>query len=310
MNADTAIRVTVVVPARNAAAHLDECLTSLKAQDFECHDLDIVVVDNGSTDDTAAMAHRATVRVVSEPRRGFGFARNAGAHAAHGDLIVFIDSDCRADTDWLARLVAGFDDPDVGCVVGTVRGKDAAGLIPRWFEQREFTKQERLLALRPPVVAGANMAYRRDVFEAIGWFDEDCPSGEDGDFFWRLVRSDRFRVRYQRDAIVRHAHPRSAISLMRRAFVEGRGLARFRHKYRRDLPSPMDSFPRALWGYAKVFTGVMACPFHMLRTPGNDRSVRERIAWPLLDKAYSLARETGHVVEFIQVRTQGERADV
>ena len=97
-----ALRISAVVCAHNEARYLPACLHSLLAQ-TRIPD-EIIVVNNASTDETGAVASRVPhVRVVDEPRKGLVIARETGRRAADGDVLVYLDADCRAPLTWLAR---------------------------------------------------------------------------------------------------------------------------------------------------------------------------------------------------------------
>src|SRR2546423_11986426 len=120
-------RITVVVPAYNEEGLIGRCLDSLAAQDF-AGPFEVIVVDNGSTDRTAAVARERGVRVLCEPRKGVCFARQTGTLAAAAPLVANLDADSYAEPDWLSRLVADLDAaPDVVAVAGTVDYLDAPG---------------------------------------------------------------------------------------------------------------------------------------------------------------------------------------
>lgn len=112
------LRVSVIVPAFNAAATLDRCLHSLQAQSRL--PAEVIVVDDASTDSTAEVAARHPVSLIRRPARGgAGAARSDGARVASGEIVAFLDADCLAPTDWVARLAAEFEaDATLGGVGG------------------------------------------------------------------------------------------------------------------------------------------------------------------------------------------------
>jgi glycosyltransferase involved in cell wall biosynthesis len=109
--------ISVVIPALNDSAMLAICLSDLAAQSRKADE--IVVVDNGSTDDTADVARRGGARVVTELRRGIPAATAAGFDAARGQIIGRLDADSRPPTDWVAQIEARFEaDPDLSALTG------------------------------------------------------------------------------------------------------------------------------------------------------------------------------------------------
>jgi glycosyltransferase involved in cell wall biosynthesis len=103
--------ISVVVPCLNDAVLLRRCLDSFRAQELPADE--IIVVDNGCTDDSAEVARRAGARVVHEPRRGITWATRAGFDAATGDILVRIDADVLAPPDYIARLHRAWDAADI-----------------------------------------------------------------------------------------------------------------------------------------------------------------------------------------------------
>ena len=121
------LTVSLIIPALNEA----ECLKTLLLEVPGALLYEIIVVDNGSTDDTAAVARAAGVQVVSEPRRGYGYACAAGVAAASGDVLVFMDGDGSFVPQELARLVEPIQQGQADFVLGTrLRGGMAAGAMP------------------------------------------------------------------------------------------------------------------------------------------------------------------------------------
>src|SRR5260221_3356725 len=123
--------VSIVIPSYNRAKELERCLRSLFALDYPTHCLEIIVVDDASTDETAttlqhllqeAATHGLEMHIVHhEKRQGVGVSRNTGAGAAQHELIAYIDSDCVASASWLRELVPVFQDKRIAAVGGMIR---------------------------------------------------------------------------------------------------------------------------------------------------------------------------------------------
>jgi len=186
--------LSVILPARNEADHVEAALRSLAAQ----HDdpagrgqLEAIVVDNGSTDDTAAVTERAAgslaagwVRVLSDPRPGRTRAKNIGARAARAPYLLFLDADSRASPALVTSILARAERGEVGASIRVRADRaDGADTLDRaFFDLMEYGK--RLFAIR------ANMLWcRRDVFEALGGFDERLNHAEDLEFLRRAGRA-------------------------------------------------------------------------------------------------------------------------
>jgi GT2 family glycosyltransferase len=175
--------VSVVVPTRNHADALRQCLNSLLEQDYPRKSFEIVVVDNGSTDDTPHVVMESAeeshehppVRFIRHETRGLNRARNAGINAALGNPICFVDDDVVAPPGWLSAMVAGFEGhADAGCFGGPIRllleGKvpRMCGREPLGETELELGKEERAV----DTVWGANMAITRTALTRCGPFDE------------------------------------------------------------------------------------------------------------------------------------------
>lgn len=290
-------RISVIVPARNEAPGITACLCALTVQDIG-EEFEILVVDNGSDDATAQLAAAFPVTVISEPRTGRAVARNTGIQSASGDILAFIDADCIPRPSWLRELLAGSDDAEYACFVGEIVPLKGSGTVSRYVHERGLICQLRLLSQAPPVAATGNIAYRRDVFNTIGMFDETFEFGEDGDLFWRMVRSRRFRYRYNAGAIVAHKHPERVGEFLHRSFREGTGLGRFRRKHRADLPPALTSKAHTAFLLAMTLAGSALYPLRVARGLSLDRDVARRaVTYPLLDKVGAIGRLAGALNE-------------
>lgn len=240
---------SVVVPTRNRAALLRDCLQSLRIQDYPPERYEIVVVDDGSVDATAAVVAAvgrsgppATV-YVPERGRGLNPARNAGIAAARGDRVCFVDDDVEAPPTWLGALAAGMDrHPEAGCFGGPIRLR-LEGRPPRMCSWERLGETE--LDLGPdeiPVetVYGANMAVRRSALERVGRFDESLPLyGDETEWNMRYRRAGGI-IWYVPGAWLWHR--RTADQLRFRALVRSRfrqGLGHGHYLWRAGAPAPL-----------------------------------------------------------------------
>lgn len=213
--------ISLVVSSRNRAYGLDSCLEAIgrAAQAADPTTVELVFVDNGSTDDTsavvAAWAKSAPlpVRLLHEARPGLAVARNTGIAAACGSLIAFTDDDCEPEPGFFQALAQAFA-ADEGPVLrgGRVELGDARDLPVTIKPDIEPATLDR--TLHPGgFIHGCNMAFPRTLIEAIGPFDErfgaGAPfrSGEDTDFTHRAFKAG-FPVVYCPDIVVRHFHGR------------------------------------------------------------------------------------------------------
>src|SRR5712691_585073 len=232
------LSVSVVVPILNAIRTLPSCLAAIERLDPK--PLEIVLVDNGSTDGTLtalrefARDHRSfDVKVLEEPRRGAAAARNAGLHAAKGDVIVFIDSDCAPDPTWLSYLIEPFRDPRVGAVAGRVVAAPAASTMELFSALYTLQLPNRPARAREwtPWEGGyvtANFAVRRSLLMELNGIDENSvggtAAGSDYELCARLYAAS-FEIVYLPEATVLHYHRTTLPGMVRQAFDYGQSHA-------------------------------------------------------------------------------------
>jgi glycosyltransferase involved in cell wall biosynthesis len=192
---------SVIVCAFNEEVLLPGCLQSLLCQSLPAHE--IIVINNASTDRTAAVAALPGVRVVDEPRKGLVVARETGRHQSTGDVLVYVDADCRAPREWLARLHAEFSgsNPPVA-VTGPYRFYDWDWLGRALLGTYDFTVAPITHVLAQYVFGvgallyGGNFAVTRKALEAIGGFDTSIEfHGEDTNLARRVSKAGRVRLR-------------------------------------------------------------------------------------------------------------------
>ncbi len=195
-------RVSVIIPAHNAAATLGRTLDALAYQDIE-EPFEVIVVDDASTDDTSAIAGAAAVEpalVRHERPLGPGPARNSGAARAQGELLAFTDADCFPTSSWLREGVAALASADLA--QGAVRPDPE--VEPRPFDRTVWVVAE------VGLYETANLLVRRELFERLGGFEDwlgariGKPLAEDVWFGWRARRAGA-RTAFAPEALVHHA---------------------------------------------------------------------------------------------------------
>lgn len=198
--------VSVIVPVWNGAEEIPLCLAALEAQTYPRDRLEIIVVDNASTDATADCVRRFPgVTLLHEPVAGSYHARNLGLGQARGEYIAFTDADCIPATDWIEKAIGhARARPDAGVIAGRIelfRPEPKADEIYECYERLFSFRQD--IGARKGFCATANWIGRRDDLRAFGGFQADRKSGADGELARRFHVSGKPIV-YAADAVVRH----------------------------------------------------------------------------------------------------------
>lgn len=226
----TPLSVSVVIPAYNCAAHVERLLASLCAQTYPRARYEIILVDDGSSDDTAALAERALAqwdgagRVLRKPNGGPASARNAGLRASSTDVIAFIDSDCAADPDWLASVVGALASGAAGAG-GPLRNVAPPGWVTGYLDACQFFRQR----VRNGVVdylLTANVAFRREALTQVGGFAEQRGVwAEDADLSFRLKQQGYALLLAPGGCVTHFGSPGSVRGFCRELYRYGFGAA-------------------------------------------------------------------------------------
>ncbi len=187
--------ISVVIPAYNEAEHIGALLQSLGQQTTQ-RAFEVIVVDNASTDDTAAAAeqyaNQLTLKIITEPRRSRGAARAAGFAAATGDIILSTDADTTVPPNWIEHLASALEHSPAVAVSGTCQILDCSPRINRSFNwlQPQLMRLYRLV-YRHYWLTGSNCAIRRAAYHQAGGFRADAADMDDIDLGFRLRRIGR-----------------------------------------------------------------------------------------------------------------------
>ena len=196
------IAISIVIPTYNKAEHLARLLPSLLAQRFDHQSFEIIIVDDGSTDTTPAIAELYKDQFphytyIQQKNAGIGSARNAGLMSARGELVSFLADDYVLDPEYLTKMSSAFTDPEIHGIrpLFSSLGKSSVEMAFQILQFDPF-KQSSQTALnkiyRAPIPfswGGASMT-RRQVFDDFGPFHDSFSTGEDSEYAWRLAKSN------------------------------------------------------------------------------------------------------------------------
>jgi poly-beta-1,6-N-acetyl-D-glucosamine synthase len=197
--------VSIIVPSYNEEGKIADTIRSLKSLKYPKGKLEIIVVDDGSTDKTSLVAKKFSgIKVLRQQNGGKGSALNLGIKRSKGELIACVDADSRPMPDALEKSVPFFGEPGVGGVTASIFAQNKTGFIERlqWLEYVMIVFSRKLFEFIESiyVTPGPFSIFRRDVLESVGGFDEKVIT-EDIEIAWKLLRRG-YRIRMAREARV------------------------------------------------------------------------------------------------------------
>jgi glycosyltransferase involved in cell wall biosynthesis len=308
-------RVSVVVPTFERAARLPGLIAALEAQTLSAGDFDVIIADDGSSDDTptvlADLAARARInlRVVKNPvNRGPGAARNLGWRSSDAPIIAFTDDDCVPAPHWLEAGLAGFERSSAGIVQGRT-------LPDPGVSNRGWTKTltiDRLSSL----YQSCNIFYLADVLRAVDGFDEEIrvPFGEDTAIGWKARRLD-VGCEFAPEALVHHSVTRPGVGYWWRYAMMHRNFATLVRRFP-EMRREMLWWRVFIWRNHAVFVAAAAgaiagivwrpafalvIPYAYLRRPR--RLGREEIVASFQGTAFDAAILAGLAIGSVRERT-------
>ncbi len=260
-------KVSVIIPTYNRPQLLVNTILSLKEQNYS--DYEIIVVDNACSDDNKMLVEREkekintdkySIKYIQEPNIGLHNARHAGAKAAKGEILLYIDDDVITDKDILQEIVKPYSDSEVGCVGGKILPKwevkppEWVSLFPKCYlsilDDEEGPKEVQW-------IYGCNFSIRKNLFFELGGFNPDafgnpkmrCYRGDGEIGLLRKVHAAGKKVIYNPKAVVWHFVPKSRLTVeyfKERAFKSGIEASFSKYRYSKNSISPLKIFPRVV----------------------------------------------------------------
>jgi glycosyltransferase involved in cell wall biosynthesis len=206
-------RVSLYIPCYNAeryvARSIERVLNMRRPPD------EVIVVDDGSTDRTVAMASEYPVRIVPhEGNRGLAAARNTGVRSARFDLVASIDADCLVRDDWLEQLLPCLDDPRVGGAGGRLEELNKEALADRWRTLHMVQHRGPELISNSDFLFGHSTLFRKSALEKVGLYNEKLRTNNEDEYISKQLLKAEFSLVYQPDAVVEHLRTDTINSLL------------------------------------------------------------------------------------------------
>ncbi|MDO8538454.1 MAG: glycosyltransferase [archaeon] len=215
------LTASIIIPTFNAEKTIDQCLEALLNQSVK--PLEIIVMNDGSTDNTQKIVEEfKQAKLVNQKNSGPAVERNKGARLAKGDIIIFIDSDCIADKDFVKFMLEPFQNKEICGVQGSYKIKQQE-LIARYTQiviEMSYAKMAKQKFIDH--IGSYAAGYRRKDFLELNGFDESFPkaSGEDTEFSYRMTEAGKKLV-FNPKAFVYHFHPTSLMRHLKVKFMRG-----------------------------------------------------------------------------------------
>ena len=255
--------ISIIIPVKNRPQDIQECLASLASLDYPKDKVEIIVVNDGSTDSTTKVIQTFDIKAIHLTQSiGASACRNLAAREANGELLGFTDSDCVPHPHWLKELSPYLNDERVGVVGGYVSNFYNQSLLDRY----EAVKSSLNMGPSPyrvengksstAYVPSCNLIIRKKAFSEIGGFQADLHVGEDVDLCWR-TRKLGYHLLYVPRGEVKHKHRNDLWQMLKRRFDYGtsEALLYLRHKDKRKmLYSP--AFYSIFYGF--ICMGIIA----------------------------------------------------
>jgi len=212
--------VSVIAPVYNGESTIRECLDSIMALDYPRQKFEVIAVDDGSTDKTLSILEGYPVELLQKEHGGYPSTMNTGIKKAHGDVILIVDSDTYVEPDYLKKVLKEFEDRKVGIISGYVATKPNAKF---WAKIIGFESEDRYDQMKSKYVdfiTSTCTAYRREVFNQVGLFNEELKRGSDEDLAQKASKAG-WKIALRKDAVCYHDWVSSVKRYFRKQLANG-----------------------------------------------------------------------------------------
>lgn len=227
--------ISVVIPCKNEERYLALCLNALLAQKKDCYDIEIIIVDNGSTDKTTEVikGFSENITVYSMPNISIPEVRNYGATRTSGEWIAFIDADVEVDAHWCRQIentLKHLQNQDINTSKVVIGSTCLIPDNPTWIERIWFNQLQKRDMRSERYINGANMIMHRSLYDAVGGFDIKYATGEDEKFCEdaRIVGGMIFKDNSIKT--IHHGYPKTIIQFFRRERWHGQGMRQYLYR--------------------------------------------------------------------------------
>jgi cellulose synthase/poly-beta-1,6-N-acetylglucosamine synthase-like glycosyltransferase len=221
-------KVSIIVATLNNERTIDECLKAIFELNYPKNFLEIIVVDGCSKDATVKIAQKYPVKVISAPLNAPA-AYNYAMKIVSNDVLGFIDADAKVEKEWLSKLVACLDDPQVAGVSG---GIETWNTENAWARSIGYDLKNRYARLKKYVVrvATMNLLLKKSIIEAVGGFDENLPSQYDTDLGFRIT-SRGYKILFEPNAKCYHFNRSTVSGYFRQQLQYGKNTTKLYFKH-------------------------------------------------------------------------------
>jgi len=248
-------KVTIIVPVYNAEKTIKECINSILEIDYPKEKLELIFVNNSSTDRTENILNefKDKIKILYEKKRGPAAARNKGLLNASGEIIAFTDSDCVVERNWLKNIIKPLKDEQVGIAGGKILARIPYNKIEKFGESIHDHKSA-INVFKPPYAISMNWASRLSTLKKMNLFNDNFIRCQDVELSYRIHIAG-YKIVYVPEAVVYHRNESTLTDLFMEGYSHGLHSVQAIKKYK-DLLVQFGYRRINLKGYKKIGTDI------------------------------------------------------